>query len=337
MEEEKTKHSGRGCLWIVLIVESLALLVSIAMLFILVSFIGAIRLTPPRTEMGEDEYPDMKEVWAYGKGKTKVVLIPISGSIFMEDDEGLFFKRSAASVVIKSIRRATNDPKVKAIILAINSGGGSITASDIIYKALLDFRTKDKNRKIVALFGDIAASGAYYIAMAADYIIAHPTSITGSIGVLMQTINIKGLGEKIGVKSVVIKSGSNKDMFNPFEELSEEQVNLLQGVINELYERFVNIVSTGRHLSAESVRKIADGRIFTASNALSLSLIDNIGYEQDSINKLTEMLGVDAVSVYRYEERVSWMSFLRNWQSGFEPGSLLPMHTTTRFLYLWHP
>jgi protease-4 len=307
------------------------------MIVILFSLIGAKRLTPSRAEMGEDEYPDMREIWAYGKGKTKVVIIPISGAIFMEDDDGLFFKSNTASVALKSIRRATNDPKVKALLLSINSGGGGITASDMIYKALLDFKAKDKNRKIVALFGDIAASGAYYIAMAADYIVAHPTSITGSIGVLMQTINIKGLGEKIGVKSVVIKSGRNKDILNPFEDLSEEQRNLLQSVIDELYERFVNVVSNGRHLSPEAIREIADGRIFTSSTALKLSLIDSIGYEKDAINKLTEMLGVTEVSVYRYEERISWFSFLRNWQHGFEPGALIPLHTPARFLYLWQP
>ena len=141
---------------------------------------------------------------------------------------------SSASAALRAIKRATHDPDVEGILLEVDSGGGGITASDILYESLQEFRDADTDRVVVAIFGDVAASGAYYISLAADHIIAHPTTITGSIGVLMQSINARQLGEKIGVHDVTIKSGKNKDILNPLQDLTEEQRALLQGIVDDL-------------------------------------------------------------------------------------------------------
>ena len=209
-----------------------------------------------------------------------------------------------------SIRTAMQDPAVKAIILVVNSPGGGITASDVIYNELLKFKKSDPSRKIVALFGDLAASGGYYVACAADRVVAHPTTITGSIGVLISTLNVKGLGEKIGIKDVTIASGENKDMLNPFKDLTETQQKLLQATVDEMYKRFVRIVAEGRHLSEDEVTKVADGRILTAPQALESKLIDRIGYWDDAMEETRHLLKVRAVKVVRYREPFSFSFFM---------------------------
>ncbi|MCK5850095.1 MAG: signal peptide peptidase SppA [Kiritimatiellae bacterium] len=288
------------------------------------------------TSMGKDECPKMKETWSYGTGNTKVIRIPLRGMIVLGGNKQLFQSNTgSADSVLKAIHRATHDPDVRAIIMDIDSGGGGITASDILYKALLNFKAKEKDRKVISIFGDVSASGAYYIAMASDYIMAHPTSITGSIGVLIQTLDMRGLGEKIGIKSRTIKSGKNKDILNPFEELTEEQRAILQGIVDELQNRFVSVVAKGRNQTEETVRKIADGRILSASQALDLELIDQIGYWNDSMTITASLLAVDNIKVYSYEEEFS-LSALFNGDIKWSPvSSLYHQLSQTRLLYLW--
>jgi protease IV len=259
---------------------------------------------------GADEFPSMKETWSFGKGDTKVARIDISG-VIMQGKQGSIFSvaKDPVETALRMIRTATQDKDIKAIILVVDSPGGGITASDIIYNELKKFK-KDPSRKIVALFGDVAASGGYYVASAADYIIAHPTTITGSIGVLISSLNFKGFGDKYGIKSVSITSGKNKDMLNPLKDLSEEQQKLLQFTVDEMYKRFVQVVAEGRTLPEDEVMKIADGRIFTATEALKNKLIDRIGYWDDAMSETCKLLKVEAVKVIRYEEHFTFSTFL---------------------------
>ena len=264
---------------------------------------------------GTDEFPDMKETWSFGKGETKAARIDITG-VIMQGRQGSIFSmsRDPVDTAVRMIRTAAEDKDVKAIILVVDSPGGGITASDIIYNELKKFKKSDPTRKIVALFGDVAASGGYYVASAADYIIAHPTTITGSIGVLISTINLKGFGDKYGIKSVTITSGKNKDMLNPFKDLSEEQQQLLQTTIDEMYKRFVEIVAKGRRLPEDEVIKIADGRIMTATEALTNKLIDSIGYWDDAMSETCKLLKVESVKVIKYQEPFSFASLLESIQ-----------------------
>jgi protease-4 len=253
-------------------------------------------------EAGEDEFPNMVEAWSFGDGDVKVVRIPVTGMIMLGEDS---WYAGNANTVLRSIRRATHDPEVEGLILEINSGGGGITDSDIIYKALLDFKKEQDGRVVVAVMGDVAASGAYYIALAADHILAHPTTLTGSIGVIMQSYNVKELAQKLGVQDVTIKSGANKDLLNPFQEVKPEQKEILQKVISAMHDRFVTLVAENRKLPKETVAPLADGRVFLADEALKHKLIDGIGYGEDAQRKVAELLETDAVRVYRYDEQVS--------------------------------
>ncbi len=283
---------------------------------------------------GVDEFPKFDEVWSCGQGSNKVIRIPITGMITLRKKSSVFSSSSSASTALRAIRRATHDKDVLALILDIDSGGGGITASDIIYNALLNFKKQNPKRKIIALYGDVAASGAYYISLAADHIIARPTSITGSIGVIVPSVNFFDLATKYGVKDTTVKSGANKDMLNPLAEPSEKQKQIMQSVVNDLYEHFVSLVAKNRKLSEEKVHELADGRIFTAKDALRLKLIDEIGYWDAAMTRTEEMLAVDHIIVYRYENEFSLKDLIKATQK-INPQSLLSLPHAPRIQYRW--
>ncbi|HAS84181.1 MAG TPA: signal peptide peptidase SppA [Verrucomicrobia bacterium] len=214
-------------------------------------------------------------------------------------------------MALQAIRRATYDPEVRAIIMEIDSGGGGITASDILYNAMLNFRAADTTRQVITLCGDMAASGAYYIALASDHIIAHPTTVTGSIGVIIQGLNFRELAQRHGVADMTFKSGANKDLLNPLGESSAAQQAIVQNVVDDMHKRFVSLVATRRKIPETALVPLTDGRIFTASHALELELIDEIGYWEDAVNRTATLLGVPDICVYRYDESVSLMSLLQ--------------------------
>jgi protease-4 len=299
------------------------------------------RWKPMMEEHGVDEYPSLGRTWSYGSGETTVMRIPVSGVLTRSQSSGVFGDVSdPVGTVLACIQDATQDEEVMAIILEIDSPGGEVTASDVIYKALLDFKKARKGRKVVALFGDVAASGAFYIAMAADYIVVQPTTITGSIGVLISTMNFKGLGDMLGVKDVTIKSGPNKDLLNPLREITPAEKALVQAVVDDIYVRFVKIVCEGRHLEEPAVKLIADGRILTAQQALDAKLVDEIGYWDDTVKKTAELLGEDEVKVFRYEHpRLSLLDMLTASATADKaaPFKSLLEPKSPRLMYLWNP
>ena len=333
------KKSSRGCLWVFIALFALMIIVGIGVL--LLSVIVGVgrtgRIARVRsTGMGVDEYPRMNEVWSIGHGDTKVVRIPLHGFIHLRPDSSfLGSTRSSSQLALMGIRRATHDKDVMAIVMDVDSGGGGITASDILYKALVDFKESRQGRVVVAVCGDVAASGAYYVALAADHIVAHPTTVTGSIGVLMQGLNMRELSEKVGIKDVTIKSGENKDLMNPFRDVSPEQEAILQSIVDEMHTRFVTLVAEHRQMDVSEARELADGRIVTAPQAEKLGLIDQVGYWDDAIAKTAELLNVDDVKVYRYEEEFSLSLFLRSFQR-FNPAAAFWQNASQpRFLYRW--
>ena len=338
MIDRSEKKKKSGCLWAVIIFVILIAVVSfigiVSVMALKSSFSSSISVGSGKA--GVDENPVMREIWSSGRGDTKVVTIPLTGMIMLESDSsGLFPSETSAQRALRSIKRATHDKDVRAIILQINSGGGGITASDIIYKALLDFKASSPDRKVVSIFGDVSASGAYYIALASDHIVAHPTTITGSIGVLIKAMNILELSNKIGIKDITIKSGKNKDMLNPMGEINEEQRLMVQKLVDSMHVRFVKLVAEGRNLPLQDVKELADGRIYSADDALELKLIDQIGYWDDTVKKTAKLLDVAEVKIYRYEQDFTFSSLFKAVQSWNPMQSMVQEATQPKLLYQW--
>ena len=189
--------------------------------------------------------------------------------------------------VIADVKKAKDDTDVKAILLAVNSPGGGVVASDEIYHAL-----SGVDKPVVVVIGDLGASGGYYISMASDWIIANPNSLVGSIGVISEFPNAEGLMENVGVDFVVITSGPRKDFGSPYREMTEVEREYWQVIIDETYEGFVEIVAKGRGMTVDEVRLLADGGVYSGRQALELKLIDQLGYEEDAITKAAELGGI---------------------------------------------
>src|SRR2546426_3557554 len=182
----------------------------------------------------------------------------------------------------EELKKAAEDPGIRAVVIRINSPGGTVTASDILFNELDTFK-RAARVPVIAVMMDVAASGGYYVALAADTIVAHPTTVTGSIGVIMVTLNAEGLMQKLGLTASAIKSGERKDMGSPFRALSDEERRIFQSVIDGLHGQFVAKVVETRKIPIETARALADGRIYTAQQALERKLVDRIRHMDDAI------------------------------------------------------
>ncbi len=273
----------------------------------------------------------------------KVLIVDIDGTI-VNSRRGLFGSgENPVSLFIEKIDKAQADSNVKAIVLRINSPGGGVTASDIMYNRLIQLKAK-RNIPIVAIIQDVGASGGYYVACGADRIISHPTSITGSIGVMIQTISLAGTMEKIGIDAQALTSGPHKNMASPFEPLDPQDLKILQGIVDEYYERFLSVVASGRPgLSADKIRGLADGRVYTGTGAVELGLVDSLGYMDDAITAAKEMAGIERAKVVIYHRPMGYKPHAYASTSLPNPQlNLLNINvpdldflTQPRFLYLW--
>lgn len=257
--------------------------------------------------------------------KEEVLLIKIKGVIQDQDsEEGMPFKieKDIFENLKKDLEVARKRKAIKAILLEINSPGGEVTASDIIYHQLKKIQ-QETEKPVVALIGTIGASGAYYVACAAKKILAHPTSIIGSIGVLMQAMNLEDLAKMIGVKAVTLKSEKTpmKDVLSPFKELTPEERKMLMAIIDSVYNRFVDIVSESRKLDREEVIKLADGGIFTAVRAKELGLIDAVGYREDALAEACKLVGIESAALVK---RVTKKSLSEIFSEMSSMNSLMP-------------
>ncbi|MGQ9698894.1 MAG: signal peptide peptidase SppA, partial [Armatimonadota bacterium] len=195
---------------------------------------------------------------------------------------GALIGGTSSESVIKQLRSAARDDSVKVVLLRINSPGGSAAASQEVYHEVRRLRTETR-KKVIASMGDVAASGAYYIASAADRIVANGSSLTGSIGVVMELPEVEGLLKRYGINLNVVKSGPYKDIGNPARKLTDSERQLLSGIIADVYGQFVDAVAQGRRMPRDKVLKIADGRVFTGRQALALGLVDHLGNWQDAV------------------------------------------------------
>ncbi|WP_051261158.1 signal peptide peptidase SppA [Desulfovibrio inopinatus] len=244
----------------------------------------------------------LKEYVLEGSGSNKVLIIPIRGFLSESPREGLVSQRPGVVQTVSSIlHKAAQDDSIKAVVLLVNSPGGTVTAADIIYHELMRFRS-DHDVLMVACIMSVGASGGYYVSMAADTIVAHPTSIVGSVGTIFITPKVQGLMDKLGVGAEVTKSGKLKDMGTPFRESTPEEQKLVQSMIDTLNSRFLELVKKRRHVSESALADIAQAGVYTASQAKRNGLIDTIGYMDDAIELATTKANLDddpKVIIYR--------------------------------------
>lgn len=337
MNTPSAKRSTVG-FWIVIILLVVGLLASIGLnTGLAVALLAKGTTATSKKKQGADEFPSLNEVWSYGSGDVKAVRIALNGVIMRGGEETLLGRApDKIESILQEIRAAKNDDSVRAIIFEVDSPGGGVTPSDEIYSALMGFRDSREDRVVTVFIRDMAASGGYYASVAGDWLLAEPTAIVGSIGVILQTLNFKSLSEKIGVRDVTVKSGPNKDLLNPFSDVSPEQLMFLQEMIDNNYHRFVSLVQESRSLDDEKMKTLADGRIFSADQALEEGLIDQVGYWDDIVAKTAELLEVSAVKVIRYERPADFFSWLASARLNLAPSALL-QHERPRLNYLWQP
>lgn len=239
------------------------------------------------------------------------------------------------------LKQAGDDPKVKAVVIHVDSPGGEVTASDTIYNAVKKFR--DEKKPVVIYMGSLAASGGYYVACGGKHIIANDTTFTGSIGVIMQTLKYKGLFEKVGLESMVFKSGKFKDMLSGSRDSTEEEREYIQKMVMQTYDKFVGVVSKERNLPEDELRNgIADGRVISGKDALEAKLIDQIGTVEDAYAKAMQLGKTSNARVFRYESPFGFGRFFRLLGESEKEGkvsldltgSLAPKIEAGKFYYL---
>jgi len=289
----------------------------------------------------------LEETTVEGRGRAKVLLIDISNVITDTPSKrafGLVEEESTIERVESELKRADDDQRIKAIVLRINSPGGGVTASDVLYSDLVRFKRKH-DVPVVAALGDLAASGGYYVACAADRIVAHPTTVTGSIGVILMNLNLEGLLAKVGVRNETYKAGEHKDLLSPFRGATPEERRIVQTILDSLHARFVSVVRENRpRLDEARVAELTDGRIFDASQALAAGLVDEIGDLPAAIAAAEEAAGVTEARVVMYHRSDETRENIYSAAFGLPAQvNILPLDLGAvagggaRFMYLWAP
>ena len=273
----------------------------------------------------------------------KIVVLDVDGLLFNQRQDTLFGGgENPVSLFIEKLDKATDDSNVKAVVVRINSPGGGVTASDIMYGKLRQF-SDDKKVPVIAVLEDVGASGAYYVACGADRIIAHPTSVVGSIGVMVQTFSFSGTMEKLGIDAKAVTSGPRKDMASPLKPLDKEDLAILQNMVDEYYKRFLDVVARGRPgMKADAVKALADGRVFTGEQAKANGLVDDLGSVDDAIDLAKEKSGSKRVRVVMYHR--PWGAKANAYAAAQMPVQFNLLNVTVpdlsalarpQFLYLW--
>ncbi len=282
--EPPKKARGRGCLYAILAFGFL----SFWSLLVLLVGIGLGGSLMGISRSGSESLPVKVLEEGGGLGAPSIAIIPVSGTIMgggshLEGDGTLH-------QVARKLNAARANRSVRAVVLRVSSPGGSLTASDLLHHEIR--RLQDSGKSVVVMVGDLAASGGYYIAAPADYIVAAPTSLVGSIGVIWYRFQVSELMEMIGVDPEPIESVEMKDFMSPFRDLTPEERTHARKLLETAHERFLQVIVDGRGLPLPDVRALADGRIYTAQDALDLRLVDEIGYIDTAIGKASSLAGI---------------------------------------------
>jgi len=254
----------------------------------------------------------------------RVALIDVSGLMLSNNRRGLLSEgENPVALLDEQLNHAAGDANVKAVVLRINTAGGTVTASDAMYRQVQRFRRRT-DKPVVVCMMDMATSGGYYLACASDRIIAYPTSITGSIGVIIRTFSLEPAMARLGVRSQSITSGKNKDTGSLFKNLTKEQRAILQGLVDDFYARFVNVVREHRpRIPEDEFDRITDGRVFSGAQALELGLVDATGDIHDAFAAARELAGIKHADLVRYHRPIEHVA------SPYASASEAPAKTST--------
>jgi protease-4 len=275
----------------------------------------------------------------------KIALIDVSGVIANSPRQQLLGGgEHPVSLLLEQLQRARRDRRVKAVILRINSPGGTVAASELMHDEIMNFR-RVTGKPVYAVMMDVAASGAFYIACACDEILALRSTVTGSIGVIMQMFDVTGTMKLIGVQADAITSGRFKDAGSPLKEMTPEEREIFQSIVNDMYERFVGVVVAGRPgLSEAEVRRLADGRVYTSQQALDAGLIDRIATLREAVDLVKKDVGAKRIRLVAYQRPLDFRPNYYAESPAPQPVNLLnvqlppdPAALAPRFLYVWIP
>lgn len=280
-----------------------------------------------------------------GNRADKIAIIPVEGMLMDEKSGGLLqSSENPLSLFIQQLNAAADDASVKAVVLRVNSPGGSVTASDTMYAAVRNFRDKT-HKPVIASAQELDASGAYYVSCSADKIIASPTSIVGSIGVIFEAIDLEDTLLKLGVRVDSIKSAPLKDMASPYHHLTPEARDVMQGMVDEYFARFKNIVIASRGIKDENtLQLVTDGRVFSGTRAVELGLVDQTGRLDDAIELARSMANAQGGAVVMFNRPYGYSGSIYAETDLPQPKSnemtlKLPMSNwlPNGFYYLWQP
>ncbi len=294
-----------GCLLSFLLV---AVCVSLLVNFLLIAALGTKEAIHVASGQAYPVHSFDEELLEPGDAKhAKIAVIPVYGVI------GFGYEGALGLDIVEDVKnalaQAEADPDVKAVVIDVDSPGGEITASDVLYNAIKKFKF---SKPVVVYFNSIGASGAYYMACGTNWIMCNETTFTGSIGVIISTLNYRDLFGKIGLESVVFKSGQFKDMLNGAREMTPEEQEYVQGLVMQSYDRFLGIVSEARGLDPASLKDgPADGRILSGTDAFAAKLVDQLGYVEDAFQKARDLAGEPDAEVVRYTRSYSFDRLLR--------------------------
>ncbi len=317
--------------------------IALAIILVIVVAGVVVSVATGRLDMAFGSSRGWEEEVISGSGRDRVVLITLDGAITESSSGGLFSDGFVFDDLMSQLQQALEDVTVRAVVLRVNSPGGEVVASDEIYRKIKEIR--ENGKPVVVSMGAMAASGGYYIAVAGDKIYANPNTLTGSIGVIFSLPNYQKLADLIGYKETVIQSGKMKDMGNPLREMRPEEIDVFQTLVDETYQRFVDLIVEERGLPREEVLTIADGRIYSGQQAKDLGLVDELGTLEDAIEAAKELAGLEEAQVIRYiypplglfdiTGSLFGKSNPPSPLSGLE--ELLPFSQEPRLLYLFQP
>jgi protease-4 len=295
-----------------------------------------------RVDLGPSMQPFQERTLA-GSGSDKVLMVDLSGVMYLGAPARSRSPWSRGEDMIsrlaEELQTAREDPSVKALLVRIDSPGGTVAAADVIYHEIESYK-QDTGVKVVAGLMGVAASGGYYAALAADRIVALPTTVTGSIGVITMKLDLEKVMGRIGVKTETVKSGLYKDLWTPFRPSSDEERRIMQELIDDMFARFLEKLRTGRPgMTPAQVEKAATGRVFSARQAMELGLVDEMAYPKEAFETAKKMAGLEEARLVVYHRPGAWRGSIyaqapATSDSGFGG---LDMLTSPQLMYLWLP